>query len=180
MDIDRGGQRRWNEVIPWQHWSTAHQLTETIQKGKQTNKQTSGGSMCGGADAGGGAELCSMRSLVCNASEYVEELQRCIGKEWSLICRVILWHHPPSKRVLPIVGDPYGVGQGWRGNKGGNLAWCWGHWPSDRLGATHYQSLAIPWTSPGNVGVGICTWSLQLTQPHTLHFHQQGPDWGMV
>src|SRR5260221_12665035 len=51
---------------------------ETIQKGKQTNKQTSGGGMCGGADAGGSAELHNMQSPVCNASEYVEELQRCI------------------------------------------------------------------------------------------------------
>ena len=49
-------------------------------KGKQTNKQTSGGSMCGGADAGGGAELCSMQSPICNASEYVEELWRCFGE----------------------------------------------------------------------------------------------------
>ena len=35
--------------------------------------------MCRGADAGGGAELCNMWSLIHNASEYVEELQRCIG-----------------------------------------------------------------------------------------------------
>ncbi len=34
--------------------------------------------MCGGTDAGGSAELCNMWSLICNASEYVEELQRCI------------------------------------------------------------------------------------------------------
>ena len=34
--------------------------------------------MCGGADAGGGAELCSMQSPVCNMSEYAEELWRCI------------------------------------------------------------------------------------------------------
>src|SRR5258705_3451171 len=47
-------------------------------KGKQTNKQTSRGSMCGGADAGGSAELHNMWSLICNASEYTEELQRCI------------------------------------------------------------------------------------------------------
>src|SRR5258707_8801290 len=46
-------------------------------KGKQTNKQTSGGSTCGGMDAGGGAELHSMRSLIHNASEYAEELWRC-------------------------------------------------------------------------------------------------------
>src|SRR5258708_13796744 len=46
-------------------------------KGKQTNKQTSGGSMCRGADAGGSAELHSMQSPICNASEYAEELQRC-------------------------------------------------------------------------------------------------------
>ena len=45
---------------------------------KQTNKQTSGGSMYRGADAGGGAELCNMWSLICNASEYMEELWRCI------------------------------------------------------------------------------------------------------
>ena len=46
---------------------------------KQTNKQTSGGSMCRGADAGGGAELHNMWSPICNASEYMEELWRCIG-----------------------------------------------------------------------------------------------------
>ena len=67
---------------------------ETIQKGKQTNKQTtyvpvtkvnkqtnkqtSGGSTCGGVDAGGGAELHNMWSPICNVSEYMEELQRCI------------------------------------------------------------------------------------------------------
>ena len=34
--------------------------------------------MCRGADAGGSAELCNMQSLVHNASEYVEELRRCI------------------------------------------------------------------------------------------------------
>src|SRR5260370_26402450 len=50
---------------------------ETIRKGKQTNKQTSRGSMCRGVDAGGSAELHSMWSLIHNASEYVEELQRC-------------------------------------------------------------------------------------------------------
>src|SRR5258708_14080556 len=47
-------------------------------KGKQANKQTSGGSTCRGADAGGSAELCSMQSLICNVSEYAEELWRCI------------------------------------------------------------------------------------------------------
>src|SRR5260221_10241151 len=53
----------------------------TSNKGKQTNKQqTSRGSMCGGVDAGGGVELHSMWSPICNASEYVEELQRCIGE----------------------------------------------------------------------------------------------------
>src|SRR5258705_10176384 len=45
----------------------------------ETNKQTSRGSMCRGVDAGGGAELHNMWSLICNASEYAEELQRCIG-----------------------------------------------------------------------------------------------------
>ncbi len=44
----------------------------------ETNKQTSRGGTCGGADAGGSAELCSMRSLIHNASEYAEELWRCI------------------------------------------------------------------------------------------------------
>src|SRR5258708_23424004 len=48
-------------------------------KGKQTNRQISGGGMCRGTDAGGGVELCNMWSLICNASEYAEELQRCIG-----------------------------------------------------------------------------------------------------
>ena len=61
---------------------------ETIQKGKQTNKQTSGGGMCGGADAGGGAELHSRQSPVCNVyvSEYTEELWRCIreGAEFDM------------------------------------------------------------------------------------------------
>src|SRR5260221_5539906 len=50
----------------------------TSDKGKQTNKQTSGGSTCGGADAGGNAELHNMQSPIHNASEYAEELQRCI------------------------------------------------------------------------------------------------------
>src|SRR5258707_14404105 len=49
-------------------------------KGKQTNKQTSRGGMCRGTDAGGGAELHSMQSPICNVSEYTEELQRCIGE----------------------------------------------------------------------------------------------------
>ena len=43
--------------------------------------------MCGGVDAGGGAELCSMWSLIHNASEYVEELQRCF-RGASEKCRV--------------------------------------------------------------------------------------------
>src|SRR5258708_1407603 len=43
--------------------------TCTSDKGKKTNKQTSRGSMCRGTDAGGGAELCSMQSPICNASE---------------------------------------------------------------------------------------------------------------
>src|SRR5260221_10435666 len=47
-------------------------------EGKQTNKQTSRGGMCRGTDAGGGAELCNMWSPIHNASEYVEELWRCI------------------------------------------------------------------------------------------------------
>ena len=34
--------------------------------------------MCRGVDAGGGAELCNMQSPICNASEYAEELWRCI------------------------------------------------------------------------------------------------------
>ena len=34
--------------------------------------------MCEGTDAGGSAELCSMQSLMCNMSEYTEELRRCI------------------------------------------------------------------------------------------------------
>src|SRR5258706_362343 len=80
----------------------------TSEKGKQTSR----GGTCRGADAGGGVELCNMWSLICNASEYAEELQRCIGKAQSLICRVILSHHPPSKRVLLIIGDSYGMGWG--------------------------------------------------------------------
>ena len=68
--------------------------TCTSNKGKQTNKQTSRGGMCRGMDAGGGAELCSMWSPICNVSEYAEELQRYFGdaleKAWSLIHRVIL------------------------------------------------------------------------------------------
>ena len=43
--------------------------------------------MCGGADAGGGAELHNMWSLIRNASEYTEELWRCIG-DASEKCRV--------------------------------------------------------------------------------------------
>src|SRR5258708_31583578 len=35
--------------------------------------------MCGGTDAGGSAELRNMWSLIHNASEYAEELWRCIG-----------------------------------------------------------------------------------------------------
>ena len=56
----------------------------------ETNKQTSGGGTCGGMDAGGGVELHSMWSPVHNASEYAEELWRCIRKAQSLICRVVL------------------------------------------------------------------------------------------
>src|SRR6266446_2952845 len=52
---------------------------EAIWKGKQTNKQTSRGGMCGGVDAGGSVELCNMWSPIHNASEYMEELWRCIG-----------------------------------------------------------------------------------------------------
>src|SRR5260221_11398704 len=55
--------------------------TCTSNKGKQTNKQTSRGSTCGGADAGGGAELCSMQSLIRNASENAEVLWRCIRED---------------------------------------------------------------------------------------------------
>src|SRR6266436_1042374 len=43
--------------------------------------------MCGGTDAGGSVELHNMRSPICNVSEYVEELQRCIG-DVSEKCRV--------------------------------------------------------------------------------------------
>src|SRR6266446_6770320 len=64
--------------------------TCTSDKGKQTNKQTSRGSMCRGTDAGGGAELHNMWSLICNASEYAEELRRCIRKAQSSIHRVVL------------------------------------------------------------------------------------------
>ena len=35
--------------------------------------------MCRGADAGGSVELHNMWGPICNASEYMEELQRCIG-----------------------------------------------------------------------------------------------------
>ena len=35
--------------------------------------------MCRGTDARGSAELHSMWSLICNASEYMEELWRCFG-----------------------------------------------------------------------------------------------------
>src|SRR5258707_10615822 len=55
----------------------------TGDKGKQTSR----GSTCTGTDAGGSAELHIMWSLICNVSEYAEELWRCIGKAWSLICR---------------------------------------------------------------------------------------------
>src|SRR5260370_29609355 len=46
-------------------------------KGKQTNKQTSRGSTCGGTDAGGSVELHSMWSPIHNALECTEELWRC-------------------------------------------------------------------------------------------------------
>src|SRR5258706_14832839 len=55
------------------------QCVPVTKVNKQTNKQTSGGSTCEGADEGGGAELCNMRSPIHNASEYTEELWRCIG-----------------------------------------------------------------------------------------------------
>src|SRR5258708_15737557 len=45
----------------------------------ETNKQTSRGGTCGGADAGGSVELHNMQSPIHNASEYMEELWRCIG-----------------------------------------------------------------------------------------------------
>src|SRR5258708_2574971 len=43
-----------------------------------------------GSYSDSGAELRNMQSPICNASEYAEELQRCVGKVQSLICRVIL------------------------------------------------------------------------------------------
>src|SRR5258708_36460191 len=43
--------------------------TCTSDKGKQTNKQTSRGSMCRGTDAGGGAELHNMWKSFRDASE---------------------------------------------------------------------------------------------------------------
>ena len=46
--------------------------------------------MCRGADARGSVELHNMQSLVCNASEYAEELRRCIRKAQSSIHRVVL------------------------------------------------------------------------------------------
>src|SRR6266436_9768349 len=65
---------------------------ETIQKGKQTNKQTSRGSMCRGADAGGGVELHSMQSPVCNTSE-------CHG----MTSLPLLWPPlTPSASTLPL------------------------------------------------------------------------------
>src|SRR5260370_33422709 len=53
--------------------------TCTGDKGKQTDKQTSGGGTCRGADAGGSVELHNMQGLIHNVSEYTEELQRCFG-----------------------------------------------------------------------------------------------------
>ena|SRR5260221_10312054 len=68
--------------------------TNNMCTSNKTNKQTSRGGTCGGTDAGGGVELHSMQSPIHNASEYMEELQRCfrgaLEKAWSLICRVIL------------------------------------------------------------------------------------------
>src|SRR5258708_34272283 len=66
----------------WKGKQTNKQTTQaTVTKvNKQTNKQTSGGSMCRGVDAGGSVELHSMQSPICNASEYTEVLQRCIGE----------------------------------------------------------------------------------------------------
>src|SRR5260370_6612977 len=40
-------------------------------------------------DAGGGVELHSMRSLIRNASEYMEELQRCFGDALEMLWRCI-------------------------------------------------------------------------------------------
>src|SRR6266404_3966736 len=69
------------------HCSSINRNNPEGETNKQTNKQTSRGSMCRGTDAGGGVELHNMWSLICNASEYTEELQRCIGKAWSSIHR---------------------------------------------------------------------------------------------
>src|SRR5258708_37942787 len=63
---------------------------------------------------------------------------------------------PPSKRVLLVIGNSYGM-WGQSGSEGANLTQHQGHWPSDWLAPTHYQSLAIPWTSPGTVCISICT-----------------------
>src|ERR1700746_3828811 len=88
-------------------------------KGKQPNKQTNRGGTCrGGVELHG-----ALWSPVCNASEYGEasEMHReSIREARSPIRRVVLCHHPPSKRVLPIVGDSRGVGWGRRGSGGGN------------------------------------------------------------
>jgi len=55
--------------------------------------------MCRGADAGGSVELCNMRSLIHNASEYVEELQRCI-RDVSEKCRVQYAGSYSDKNIL--------------------------------------------------------------------------------
>ncbi len=68
-------------------------INRNNRKGKQTNKQTNKQVEVAHAEAqmqGGSVELHSMQSLICNASKYMEELQRCIGRVQSLIHRVIL------------------------------------------------------------------------------------------
>ena len=59
---------------------------------KQTNKQR--GSTCGGTDTRGSTTLCSLQSLICNASEYMARTwswSEMFRDMWKSVCKVILW-----------------------------------------------------------------------------------------
>src|SRR5260221_12350380 len=71
----------------------------TSDKGKQTNRQISGGGMCRGTDAGGSVELHNMQSPICNVSEYAEELWRCIRDALEK-CRV--WYAGSYSDMTPL------------------------------------------------------------------------------
>src|SRR5260221_41765 len=67
----------------------------TNDKGKQINKQQ--GMACAGAQMQGVVQLlCNLQSLLCNVSEYVEGLQRCLEK-----CRV--WYTRSYSDITPLL-----------------------------------------------------------------------------